>query len=123
MSPLSDESIERLDTAQNIWIASVRPDGRPHMTPVWFAWVGGKLYVSIDPDSVKNKNIAHNPRVALSLEDGLHPVICEGTAVPLDPPLPEEVLAVFLRKYDWDITQENQYHQVVEVTPHKWLAW
>jgi PPOX class probable F420-dependent enzyme len=123
MTPLSNEAQERLDAAQNIWIASVRPDGRPHLTPVWFAWAGGKLYVSIDPDSVKSKNIAHDPRVALSLEDGLHPVICEGTAAPLEPPWPEEVLAVFLRKYAWDITQENQYHQVVEVTPKKWLAW
>ena len=123
MTPLSNEAQERLETAQNIWIASVRPDGRPHLTPVWFAWTGGKLYISIDPDSVKSKNIANNPRVALTLEDGLHPVICEGTAAPLVPPLPEEVLAVFLRKYEWDITQENQYHQVVEVTPQKWLAW
>jgi hypothetical protein len=123
MTPLSNEAIERLKTAQNIWIASVRPDGRPHLTPVWFALAGGKLYVSIDPDSVKSKNIAYNPRVALSLEDGLHPVICEGTAALLNPPLPDEVLAVFLRKYEWDITQEKQYHQVVEVTPQKWLVW
>jgi hypothetical protein len=64
--------MEKLETAQNIWIASVRPDGRPHLTPVWFAWTGGKLYVSIDPDSVKSKNIAHTPHVALALEDGLH---------------------------------------------------
>ena len=123
MTPLSDEAMEKLETAQNIWIASVRPDGRPHLTPVWFAWAGGKLYVSIDPDSVKSKNIAHTPRVALALEDGLHPVICEGTAASLDSPLPEEVLAVFLQKYEWEITQEKQYHHVVEITPQKWLVW
>jgi hypothetical protein len=30
---------ERLSGERNVWIATVRPDGRPRLVPVWFSWV------------------------------------------------------------------------------------
>jgi len=116
----------RLETERNIWVASVRPDGRPHLAPVWFAWHAGKLYVCTEPGSVKARNISQNRRVVLALEDGTHPVICAGIAAPVPTPWPAEmakVAAVFRNKYDWDISSEEQYTQLLEVTPTKWLAW
>jgi nitroimidazol reductase NimA-like FMN-containing flavoprotein (pyridoxamine 5'-phosphate oxidase superfamily) len=112
-----------LENRQNIWIASVRPDGRPHLVPVWFAWSGGKIYLCIEPRSVKGINMRANPRVALALEEGINPVICEGTASFLDKPWPVQVEEVFKRKYDWDISTEAQYNQLVEITATKWLVW
>jgi hypothetical protein len=91
MIPLSDEAMEKLETAQNIWIASVRPDGRPHLTPVWFAWAGGKLYVSIDPDSKEQKDRPH-PHVALYWTPHLS---SEGTAAPLTHPCRRKFLRSF----------------------------
>ncbi len=123
MWDISPEIEQRLSAAQNIWVASVRPDGRPHLAPVWFVWTAGKLYISIEPESVKGRNMAQNTNVVLALEDGLHPVICEGQALLLPKPYPAEVLQAFLLKYEWDITQESQYNQIVEVNPRKWLAW
>jgi nitroimidazol reductase NimA-like FMN-containing flavoprotein (pyridoxamine 5'-phosphate oxidase superfamily) len=123
MTDLPAAALQKLETAQNIWLASVRPDSRPHLTPVWFAWASEKLYVSIDPAGVKHRNLQANPLVALALEDGLHPVICEGRARLLAPPLPEEMLQIFRKKYEWDINQESQYNQVYEVEPVKWLNW
>lgn len=122
--PTPDPAIlERLETAQNIWFGSVRPDGRPHLAPVWFAWHGGRLYVCIEAGSVKGRNVALNPRVALALEDGVHPVICEGTAAPCSPPWPEPVVGIFKHKYDWDISTDGQYDLLLEITPEKWLSW
>lgn len=123
MADLSPEELQKLANAQNIWFATVRPDGRPHLTPVWFAWVGGYLYVSIDPESVKSRNLAQNTNVVLALEDGLHPVICEGQAEILAPPWPEPLLAEFVLKYEWDLKEEAQYNLVVKVTPERWLTW
>jgi PPOX class probable F420-dependent enzyme len=113
----------RLETEHNVWLASVRPDGRPHLVPVWFAWHDGKLYVCIEPESVKGRNIRQNPRLALALENGSTPVICEGTAAPVSAPWPEAVRAVFQQKYDWDIFSDAQYTQLLEVMPEKWLVW
>lgn len=120
---LPPDARRRLETERNIWLASVRPDGRPHLAPVWFAWQAGKLYVCIEPESVKGRNLRRNPRLALSLEDGSRVVICEGTAAPLAAPWPAPVVEVFRQKYDWDITSERQYTQLLEITPLKWLAW
>lgn len=119
-----DETAEtRLRTGQNIWVGSVRPDGRPHLSPVWFAFLDGKLYICIDPKSVKARNLAANPQIVLALEDGLHPVICEGTAAPVPRPYPDVVKAEFLQKYEWDIELDAQYNFLIEITPQKWLSW
>ena len=120
---LSQEMIDRMETQQNIWFCSVRFNRRPHLAPIWFVWHKDKLYVSTEPNSVKSRNVRHNSRVVLALEDGTHPVICEGQAQLLQPPWPEDLLAAFLKKYEWNLNEEAQYNQVIEVTPEKWLNW
>jgi nitroimidazol reductase NimA-like FMN-containing flavoprotein (pyridoxamine 5'-phosphate oxidase superfamily) len=119
----SPEAREKLAQAGNIWFASVRSDGRPHLTPVWFVYDGLRLYVSIDPNSIKSRNLASNPNVSLALEDGSHPLICEGRAELISPPYSPKIAALFQEKYDWDIRADDQYGQLVEITPRKWLAW
>lgn len=123
MTDLAIESQSKLENSQNIWIASVRPDGRPHLVPVWFVWQSQKIYICIDASSVKADNIRHNPLVAMALEDGLKPVICEGQVAPVESPWPGEVISAFNQKYDWDVTQDDQYTLLLEITPHKWLNW
>jgi len=118
-----EDKIQALADKQNIWFVSVRPDGRPHLTPVWFIYQTQKIYIGIDPHSVKSRNLLVNPAVALALEDGSHPLICEGTSRLVDLPLPEALKTAFLHKYEWDITTEAQFNQVVEITPLKWLSW
>jgi hypothetical protein len=117
------EAQEKLAQAANIWLASVRPGGRPHITPVWFVYDGHQLYVSIDPHSVKSRNLASNPNVSLALEDGSHPLICEGQAALIPQPYPADIVDLFQKKYDWDIRAEGQYGQLMAITPGKWLAW
>ena len=120
---LSPEAQSKLKTEKNIWIASVRADGRPHLVPIWFVWEDNKIYLSIDPKSVKAHKIAKNPHIALALEEGTHPVICEGQAFSVPTPLPEEVKQLFFVKYGWDIASEKQYNQLLEVHPLKWFVW
>ncbi|MDX1524249.1 MAG: pyridoxamine 5'-phosphate oxidase family protein [Anaerolineae bacterium] len=121
--PLSPEIQHRLQTEANIWVATVRSDGRPHLTPVWFAWHAKKIYICIQGKSVKAKNFANNPKAALSLEDGSKVVICEGTATSLPLPWPAAVAAIFQEKHGWDITTDGDYDRLVEITPVKWLIW
>ena len=68
--------------ARNVWMATVRPDGRPHQVPVWFVVSSRRWYICIEPDSVKARNIAASPRVALALEDGNDPYIMQGRTRP-----------------------------------------
>ncbi|HEY4689188.1 MAG TPA: pyridoxamine 5'-phosphate oxidase family protein [Anaerolineae bacterium] len=124
MTAIDSHVEQRLCSENNIWIATVRPDGRPHLTPVWFAWHEGRLYLCIDPGSVKAKNLAQNRRVALALEDGSSPIIVEGTARWVEgSDRPQGAIDEFIRKYDWNIAADDQYSQLVEVTPNKVLNW
>ncbi len=120
---LDEEQIAKLESQQNIWFSSVRPDGRPHLAPVWFVWHEGKIYIGTDPKSVKSANIRSNAQVSLALEDGTHPLICEGTVRVVEKPWPDHLLAAFFKKYEWDLMKESQYNHVLEITPVNWLFW
>ena len=123
MINLSSEVQQRLQTEANIWLTSVRPDGRPHLVPVWFAWSEGKLYTCIQSGSIKARNLAHNPQLSLALEDGSKVVICQGVASVVPPPWPEAVVTIFQEKYEWNIISDGEYDQLLEITPQKWLVW
>jgi F420H(2)-dependent biliverdin reductase len=118
-----EENLLKLQEEKNIWLACVRPDGRPHLTPVWFVFYIGKIYISTDPNNIKVRNLKNNPHAALALEDGVHPVICETKGRQMEPPHDQAVVDLFKKKYDWDITTETQYNQLWEFTPLKWLSW
>jgi nitroimidazol reductase NimA-like FMN-containing flavoprotein (pyridoxamine 5'-phosphate oxidase superfamily) len=79
------EARELLDKAEVYWLTTVRPDGRPHVTPLIATWLDDALYFVTGPDERKAKNLAANPHVVLttgnnSIADGLD-LIVEGDAV------------------------------------------
>ena len=71
---------ERLEAARHYWVATVRPDGRPHVTPIWGVWLDDAFYFDGSPETRRHRNIAQNPAVAIHLEDGADVVIVEGKA-------------------------------------------
>ena len=71
---------ERMGGARNYWVATTRPDGRPHVAPVWGVWVDGTLYFGTGRRSRKGRNLAANPSVVVHLESGDDVVIIEGVA-------------------------------------------
>ena len=124
MNAVDAHKEQRLRSENNIWVATVRPDGRPHLTPVWFIWHDRKVYICIDPASVKARNLALNERIALALEDGSAPIIVEGVGRRIDGPnRPPGVVDAFQRKYNWNIIGDGQYSLLVEITPQKVLNW
>jgi PPOX class probable F420-dependent enzyme len=65
-----------------VWLASVRPDGRPHLAAVWFLWDGETILIFSQPNQ-KMRNLRANANVALSLDDtdtGEDAITIEGTA-------------------------------------------
>ncbi|MDQ3705566.1 MAG: pyridoxamine 5'-phosphate oxidase family protein [Chloroflexota bacterium] len=78
---------ERLRTEIIIWLATVRPDGRPHLVPVWFLWDNSEsvIYIFSKPDQ-KIRNLKQNPNVVLALNSpsGNDVVTLEGTATLLE---------------------------------------
>ena len=79
---------DRLSAAQVFWLSTVRPDGRPHVTPLLAVWSDDALYFTTGPDERKAKNLEQNPHCILTtgrngLDDDLDLVV-EGTAAKVD---------------------------------------
>ncbi|MEU9401899.1 pyridoxamine 5'-phosphate oxidase family protein [Streptomyces sp. SID4985] len=61
-----DEVVGVLEEAQLFWVSTVRPDGRPHVTPTLAVWNEGALYFGTGPGERKARNLAENPHVVLT---------------------------------------------------------
>jgi general stress protein 26 len=79
------EARKQLEAAEIYWLSTVRPDGRPHVTPLIAAWLDGALYFCTGPTERKAKNLETNTQCLLmtgcnSIDEGLDLVV-EGEAV------------------------------------------
>ncbi|HLQ07191.1 MAG TPA: PPOX class F420-dependent oxidoreductase [Nitrososphaerales archaeon] len=61
-------------------IATVRKDGSPHVTPIWYMLDEGKLIVNTTTDRVKYRNIKRDPRVSFLVDDGYPYIMIQGKA-------------------------------------------
>jgi nitroimidazol reductase NimA-like FMN-containing flavoprotein (pyridoxamine 5'-phosphate oxidase superfamily) len=73
-----------LRDAEVFWLSTVRPGGRPHVTPLLGVWLGGSLYFCTGSTERKARNLAQNPHCVLTtgcnqLDEGLD-VVVEGAA-------------------------------------------
>ena len=69
------------------WVSTVRPDGRPHVTPLIAVWLDDALYFCTGPTERKARNLEENCHVILTtgcnlIGEGLD-VVVEGEAVRL----------------------------------------
>lgn len=117
---------ERLTAAMHYWIATVSPDGTPHVRPIDGMWLDGKLYYGGSERSRWVRNIAKNPSISVHLEDAESAVILEGEVTMARP---NHELAVRLTdasnaKYHFGQTPElYENAEVGAFSPHVAHAW
>ncbi len=79
------ETQQVIEDAQLFWITTVRPDGRPHSTPLVAVWMDDALHFCTGDTEQKAHNLAANPNVLLTTGDngwkGGLDVVVEGAAV------------------------------------------
>ena len=75
----------RIAEAELFWISTVRPDGRPHVTPLPAVWADGALHFCTGPEERKAKNLAANAHVTLTTGNNTwnkgYDLVVEGEAV------------------------------------------
>ncbi|GAA2340533.1 pyridoxamine 5'-phosphate oxidase family protein [Streptomyces caniferus] len=97
--------------AEIFWLTTVRPDGRPHVTPLLAVWSDGALHFCTGPGERKAKNLESNAHCVLTtstaggndLHAGLD-VVVEGEAVQVgDEPTLRRLADLYVDKYgsDW----------------------
>lgn len=74
-----------LEAASQYWVASIRPDGRPHAVPRDGIWLDDTWYYGGSPKTVHNHNLQHNPEVVMHVGDGLKAIIVEGQSKHMTP--------------------------------------
>ena len=62
------------------WLATVRPDGRPHVMPLGILWVDGAFYFTAGLGTRKAKNLARDPHCVITVATYDFDLVFEGEA-------------------------------------------
>lgn len=110
------EAREALEKAEIFWLSTVRPDRRPHVTPLVTVWHDGALYFCTGETERKNKNIEQNSHCILTtgcnaFKEGFD-IVVEGDAVQVnDEPTLQRLADLWKSKYDWPFTvRDGKFH-------------
>jgi PPOX class probable F420-dependent enzyme len=115
-----------------VWLSSVRPDGCPHIVPVWFTWDGEALVVFSKPGAQKVRNVRATHVVMLALGDADEDFdvgLIEARASVVDTPatLPEAHVRKYGRRMAaLGLSAEDflaTYSTVLRIVPTRYLPW
>ncbi|MGH2560290.1 MAG: pyridoxamine 5'-phosphate oxidase family protein [Thermomicrobiales bacterium] len=123
----------RLREEPIIWLGSTRPDGRPHLAPVWFWWDGETVLIFSEPATQKIRNLRHSTHVVLALDtadEGEDVVLFAGeaelTTEPSTALMPdgfgEKYAALFRRVGSTPEAMKASYTQPIRVRPTKRMS-
>lgn len=83
-------------------IATIGPEGEPQVTPVWVTLDGDDLIINTALGRAKARNIATDPRVAVSMTDPDNPYVVialRGTVVEFTTHGADDVIDALAKKY------------------------
>lgn len=106
------EASRGLERAEVYWLATVLPDGRPHVTPLIAIWQDGALYFCTGADERKARNLERNSHCVITtgcndLDEGLDLVVEGETAKVSDETMLQRVADRYASKYEdpmWHFT-------------------
>jgi PPOX class probable F420-dependent enzyme len=115
---------EQMAGARNYWVATTRPDGRPHVMPVWGLWFDDAFYFSTGRGARKARNLSRTPYVAVHLESGDDAVIVEGAAEEItDPALLARFADAYDAKYQFRPDTSDPDQAIYALHPRVAFAW
>ena len=131
------EVAEFLAIERTLQVASIGPDGLPHLVPMWFTVIAGRIAMWTYAKSQKAANLRRDPRVVCLVETGdtysqLRGVSITGRAeLHDDYDIVFDVGARLYGRYQGDMTHasragveaESRKRIAVFVTPEKTVSW
>ena len=99
------EAERRLSAGGWFWLATVRPDGAPHVMPVFSVWSDSTMFVASKDTARKSRNLTDEPRCVLTHDAGDLHLIVEGVARRVtDDATLGRASAAYARTYEWPTT-------------------
>src|SRR5688572_13819414 len=83
------------------WLATIDPDGSPHVTGIGALWVDGSFWFETGETSRKGRNLARDPRCTLSVATLDFDLVVQGTAARVTDPATVADLAARWRAGGW----------------------
>jgi hypothetical protein len=101
---LAEERLSNPATPQTWWLATVRPDGSPHLMPIIAYWFEGALHFVVGEGTRKGRNLATDERCVVATSNTTLPsldLVVEGRARPLSDPDDVRRVADRFREHGW----------------------
>ena len=113
-----ERALAWLEQAHLYWVATVRPDGRPHVVPVEGIWLDGVFYFGAAPGTRRRRNLSANSALVVHSESIKRAVIVEGFAErETEVEVLERVTDINETKYGLRPTLEEQLEGTYAVRP------
>jgi len=106
------EARARLPETATYWLATVRPDGRPHVVPLLAVWVEDRLFFCASASTRKAANLARDPHCVLSVGAPGLDLVIEGTAALVSNEATlRRIAAAYASVYGWRVTvRDGAFH-------------
>jgi PPOX class probable F420-dependent enzyme len=107
-------------------LATVRPDGSPQSSVMWFAWDGSRIRLTHTSTRQKFANLSREPRVALSIadpDDQYRFLEVRGTVEGIEPDPGGEFYKSLQRRYglDYPVTDAD-VRVIIAIRPDRYVA-
>lgn len=126
MNNIPDSHLDMFERPIFATIATLYPDGAPHLTPIWIDVEDGHLLFTVIAGHVKDRNMQKDPRVAITLFDPENPyryIMVRGEVIEITKNGAFEHSQKMAKKYlgpDGEyIFGEGEYPHLFKVRPNK----
>jgi nitroimidazol reductase NimA-like FMN-containing flavoprotein (pyridoxamine 5'-phosphate oxidase superfamily) len=114
------DTLERLASDADAWIATADADGSGYLLPLSFFWDGAGVIVSTLRSSVTGRNLSRGGRVRVGVGQLRDVTMIDGTAEPVED---EETKDAFAGKHGWDPRNETSDYAWFRIVPDRVQAW
>jgi len=126
---MSDDEIATfLEQSRTATMATIGPNGMPHLVAMWYGLIDGRIYFETKGKSQKVQNLRRDPRIVVSVEAGdtydqLRGVSIEGTAVLIEDTTTDEYWAAGISLFErYQGAYSEEMKPFVEVMMNKRAA-
>jgi PPOX class probable F420-dependent enzyme len=123
---MADDEIEEfIRQNRTATLATIGPDGLPHLVAMWYGYLDGAIFFETKAKSQKAVNLRRDPRAVVMIEGGdtydqLRGVSIEGTVTIIDDNTADEYWAPAINVYErYNGPYSKEVHQFVEIMMNK----
>lgn len=118
------DTLARLETDVDAWVASAGPDGSPYLVPLSFLWDGAGLLFATPASSPTGRNLSASGRARVGIGPTRDVVLVEGSAEAVGPAeLPADVGDAFAAATGFDPRELTTPYLYFRIRPERVQAW